>query len=167
MTTFISQLGDRLIARVTRRAPDFVIGKPGSPYIRRWWVIPRNRFFNIYLHEVLRDDDDRALHDHPWANCSIVLRGGYYEVTPRGRFWRNPGSVTFRRPRAAHRLELLRAGDGPANLLKTDHSVSSWSLFITGPRVRVWGFHCPKGWVPWFDFVAKGNAGEVGPGCGD
>jgi hypothetical protein len=68
-------VADRLIARVTRRAPDFLIGGADDPYIRRWWVIPRNRWFNVYLHQFLRSDDDRALHDHPWANCSILLRG--------------------------------------------------------------------------------------------
>jgi hypothetical protein len=59
------------------RDPDFVIGRAGRPYLRRWWVIPRNRWFNIYLQEILQDDDDRALHDHPWVNCSIILRGSY------------------------------------------------------------------------------------------
>jgi hypothetical protein len=48
------------------RPPDFVIGGD-SPYMLRWWIIPRNKFFNIYLHRFLRSDDDRALHDHPWV----------------------------------------------------------------------------------------------------
>src|SRR3546814_4215417 len=67
---------------VDRRPPNFVIGGQQDPYMRRWWVIPRNRFINIYLHQVLRPDDDRALHDHPWINLSIILDGGYWEITP-------------------------------------------------------------------------------------
>lgn len=55
------------------RKPDFVIGDLSNPYLLRWWVIPRNRFFNVYLHKFLRDDDDRALHDHPWWSMSIIL----------------------------------------------------------------------------------------------
>ena len=43
------------------RDPDFVIGRPGKPYLLRWWVIQRNRWFNIYLHQILENDDDRAL----------------------------------------------------------------------------------------------------------
>jgi len=35
------------------RKPDFVIGRAGAPYLERWWVIPRNRWFNIYLHHFL------------------------------------------------------------------------------------------------------------------
>jgi len=61
------------------RPPDFVIGPSEMPYLRRWWIIPRNRFFNIYLHQFLHSDDDRALHDHMYINLSILLRGRYIE----------------------------------------------------------------------------------------
>ena len=40
--------------------PHFVIGGADDPYMLRWYLIPRNRRFNIYLHKFLRDDDDRA-----------------------------------------------------------------------------------------------------------
>lgn len=152
-------LVDLLIRRVTRRAPDFVIGGDADPYMRRWWVIPRNRWFNIYLHEVLRDDDDRALHDHPWANCSIVLRGGYVEVTPKhpDGIAREPGTVVLRRPTELHRLKVRREIDGSV--------IPCWSLFITGPVVRSWGFACPQGWVHWRKFTAGKNGEVVGKGC--
>jgi hypothetical protein len=135
------------------REPDCVIGPPDNPYLRRWWLIPRNRWFNLYLHNILRDDDDRALHDHPWANLSILLRGAYREVTPRGTHLRKRGSFVLRWATAAHRLEVER---GPV-----------WTLFITGPVVREWGFHCPKAWVHWREFVKPGSPGEVGRGCGE
>lgn len=139
------------------RAPDFVIGDAARPYMHRWWLIPRNRWFNVYLHHILRDDDDRALHDHPWWNVSIVLRGGYREVTPRGTFLRRAGSIVLRGALDAHRLEI-----------PNDMGIQScWTLFITGPRVREWGFHCPKGWVLWRDFVQADKPGEVGRGCGE
>ena len=135
------------------RKPDFVIGRSGvREYLRRWWVIPRNRWFNIYLHHILHDDDDRALHDHPWINCSVILKGQYMEVTPHGRFLRRRWWPILRRPTAAHRLELI---DGEP----------CWTLFITGPLVRQWGFHCPKGWRHWKDFVDERDSGQVGRGC--
>lgn len=147
--------------------PDFVIGGAERPYMRRWWLIPRNRWFNIYLHQIVRDDDDRALHDHPWWNISIPLGGGYDEVqfkfSPRQAFplpptvtlRRKPWRPIFRRATHAHRLALI---DGQP----------TWSLFITGRKVRSWGFWCPEGrWVDWRDFTA-GDRGEiVGRGCGE
>jgi hypothetical protein len=146
------------------RPPDFVIGSPENPYLLRWWIIPRNRWFNIYLHQIRRSDDDRALHDHPWWNISIVLKGGYEEVTPcflegckgTDTRWRGPGSVIFRRATAAHRL-VIPARDGAQRFC--------WSLFITGRRVREWGFHCPHGWRDWRVFTAPADRGQIGRGC--
>lgn len=134
------------------RPPDFVIGPKDAPYLRRWWIIPRNRFFNIYLHEILQNDDDRALHDHPWVNCSIILKGRYLEVTPAGRYVRRRFLPVLRRAVTSHRLELI-------------DKTPCWSLFITGPVIREWGFHCPKGWRPWRQFVNERDSGLVGRGC--
>src|ERR1700719_4013108 len=50
-------------------------------FLKRWFVIPKNRYINIYLHCFIRDDEDRALHDHPWFNVSCLLIGGYIEHT--------------------------------------------------------------------------------------
>lgn len=145
------KFADWLIARVTRRAPDFLIGGADDPYIRRWWVIPRNRWFNVYLHHFLRSDDDRALHDHPFCNVSRLLTGSYLEHTPDGVFKRRAGDLVFRLGSALHRIELV---DGPC-----------WSLFVTGPRYRQWGFACPKGWRVWHEFVDVRDAGAIGKGC--
>jgi hypothetical protein len=155
------------------RPPDFVIGTDESPYLKRWWVIPRNRFFNIYLHQILRSDDDRALHDHPWWNVSIILKGGYWEHMPEGYYqiskiaygdrekWRGRGAIVFRRARTAHRLEL-------SSDARWEKRIPCWSLFITGPRIREWGFHCPQGWRHWKDFVSDRPGGNaIGRGCGE
>lgn len=138
------------------RKPDFVIGGSDDPYLERWWVIPRNRFFNIYLHRFWRSDDDRALHDHPWFNVSYLLKGQYVEHTIRpGGVHRAihyvAGNIKFRTPWAAHRIEV--------------NEVPVWSLFVTGPVLREWGFHCPAGWRPWKMFVDQRDSGQIGRGC--
>src|SRR5690606_8416676 len=68
---------------VLARQPDFIVGadNPEGPYLERWYLLPRNRVLNVYLHRFLRDDDDRALHDHPWAWLSLLLQGSYVEHT--------------------------------------------------------------------------------------
>lgn len=137
--------------KLFKRPPDMNIG---PDYLHRWWVIPRNRYLNIYLHKILKDDDDRALHDHPWWSVSFLLKGKLLEVLPYNRF-RRPKLMMplFRSARMAHRLVVIR---GPV-----------WTLLITGPRIRDWGFHCPKGWVPWQQFVDQRDKGKVGRGCGE
>jgi hypothetical protein len=148
-------LATRLLKVAASRPPDFIIGGVDDPYLKRWWIIPRNRVFNIYLHQFLRSDEDRAHHDHPWTNLSIVLRGEYTEHSIKAggviiRTVRKAGAIKLRRAVAAHRIEL--------------HAGECWTLFITGPVVRLWGFHCPAGWRRWQDFVAE-NPGEIGKGC--
>ena len=144
------------------RPPDQIIGDP--PYMRRWYVIPRNSWFNIYYHEIVRSDDDRALHDHPWSfNVSLILAGGYFELARRHEHaaymrWWGRGSV------------IVRCGGAFAHRLILPHGTVARTLFITGPRVREWGFLCPQGWRHWKDFTAfrtDGDSSRVGPGCGE
>lgn len=148
------RFGDWLIKRITRRPPDFQIGGAADPYMNRWWVIPRNRFFNIYLHQFIRDDEDRAHHDHPWPSLSWSLRGTLLEYTKKFARVIPEGSWTFRGPWFSHRLALPLGDSG-----------KTWTLFITGPRIREWGFHCPRGWVHWKDFTAGESGAIVGKGC--
>ena len=139
------------------RPPDQLIGRAGNPYMSRWFVLPKNRALNVYLHRFHRSDDDRALHDHPWPNLSLILQGAYDEHCIRAggvevRTRRRAGNVKLRGPRAAHRIELL--GGAPVK-----------TLFITGPKLREWGFHCPQGWRHWRDFTADDTGNTVGRGC--
>lgn len=158
----------RLVA--ARRDPDFVVGadSPEGPYLRRWWLIPRNRVFNIYLHHFMRDDDDRALHDHPWPWLSFLLAGAYIEhsIAAGGvhrRAYRSAGSLKVSGPWRAHRVELPTVR---GFFTGVESKTTCWTLFITGPVLRGWGFHCPqRGWVPWKKFTAEGKPGEIGPGC--
>lgn len=123
-------------------------------YMHRWWRIARNAYMNVYYHLVLRSDDDRALHDHPWWNFSIVLEGGYYEhmIDAGGvhrRTWYGPGSVRFRRAGTiAHRLELATTIDG----YDVEHEMPVTTIFITGPVLRRWGFHAEQGWIDAYDW---------------
>lgn len=139
--------------------PHFVIGDPLSPYLLRWHLIPRNRWFNIYLHHILRDDPDRGLHDHPFNNMSIVLgKYGYLEYTsspgqqgyPYIRFQYD---IVFRKAAQPHRLALQRDHEG--------NPIPCWSLFITGPRIREWGFYTKEGWLPWYEVVDPENRGQL------
>lgn len=141
--------------------PNFIIGEIENPYLKRWYVIPRNPVFNIYLHQILRSDDPRALHDHPYWCLSIILRGGYWEVRPGpelhslATYWRGPGSVIARLAKSPHRLEVMP-------------SKPAWTIFITGPRFREWGFHCHQGWRHWSEYAKKENGvSTVSKGCGD
>lgn len=152
------------------RPPDVIIGSPDNPYLLRWWLIPRNMYFNIYLHYFIRSDDDRALHDHPWHNLSFLLTGAYREklfvdnIQSKGEIYsdhRVPGKIYTRGPRTAHRIILERDEDGKEKPL--------WTLFLTGPYIRTWGFYCPRKWIHWKEFTDTTLEGQsvYKHGCGE
>lgn len=168
----IQRLATRLITKADARAPDFEIPNDKGLYLRRWWLLPRNPLLNVYLHEIVGDDEDRALHDHPWPSLSLTLSGVYLELVPiqqtqdagwdfidshTERHARVSGDWVWRSARLRHRLlAISRAVLGGQR---------TFTLFVTGPVVREWGFHCRSGWVPWRHFVASDDKGRVGAGC--
>ena len=80
----------------------------------------------MFLHNFHKSDPD-DLHDHPWPFITIILRGGYWEHTPKGKFWRGAGTINWAGSKSLHRVEL-------------EPGLNTWTLFIPGPTVREWGF---------------------------
>lgn len=122
-----------------------------EPYLERYYFFlkDRDRFpFNIFVHKFLKSDPD-APHDHPWPYFTLILTGGYWEWIPqfdeRGRMtceigkWRGPGHFRFCRATSYHRIEV-------------DPTVSTYTLFVPGPKQREWGFLKRVGrvlkWIP-------------------
>lgn len=116
-------------------------------YLKRWHLIPKNRWFNIYLHCFEGSDSDRALHNHPWWSFSFLLKGQLSEnyktslwdhvVLHRTilKFWPYYRSRTH-----WHQMFL--------------DSETAWTIFITGPKRQRWGFEYPGEFrfMPYEDF---------------
>lgn len=108
----------------------------GEPYLERYYVFLKDRKhfpFNIFLHKFLKGDPD-DLHDHPWGYATLILKGGYWETTPAGRFWRGPGHFRICPANSYHRIEL-------------EPGVTAWTLFMPGPQKREWGFLVNNIWM--------------------
>lgn len=140
-------LADRIIARAMRTPYRHLPG-----YMERYWLIPYGRGpVAVRVHHILRSDLDRVFHDHPWPYLTIILKGGYTEVTPaytadgfydgERREQYGAGSVLFRQARTWHRLEIAE-------------DVDTWTLFITGPKRQSWGFMAePRRKVYWREYL--------------
>lgn len=149
--------------------PHFRVGDQAAPYMLRWYLIPRNGFMNLYMHKFLRDDEDRALHDHPWWFVSLMICGRYSETVEREVEFddklldakqvieRNTPSIAFRRATHRHRVVLPKDSSGKP--------IPCWTIVLTGSKTREWGFWCPKGFVVWTDFVDRTSHGSTGKGC--
>ncbi|SKS72718.1 Uncharacterised protein [Mycobacteroides abscessus subsp. bolletii] len=144
----------RWLALLLGRGPHQVIGDPTDPYLSRWFLIPRNSRRNIYLHR-FHHSDTPPLHCHPWNFTSIILKGGYYEVTETATIYRRAGTIARRRAQHRHRVVLPVDEHG--------RDIECLTITITGPRIRPWGFWCPRPggsprFVPWREFGPGGCA---------
>ena len=113
-------------------------------YMRRWGIELFG--YKIKIHQILRPDDDRCEHDHPYWMFRIILWGGYSEEVGCDGFCHKikvcrPGHISFCPATYRHRISKLHNGH------------SSWSFVIAGPETREWGFFTKSGWVPWRKFV--------------
>ena len=133
----------KLLERLNRRR--IVMDRVNDePYLERYYLFlkDRQRFpFNVFLHKFLKSDPD-DLHDHPWPYATLILKGGYWETTPEGRFWRSPGHFRICQANSLHRIEL-------------DPSVECWTVFMPGPKQREWGFIKNGTWTQWEQYLAS------------
>jgi len=89
--------------------------------------------FNIFLHKFLKSDPEE-LHDHPWNYRTLVIKGGYWETTPTGKYWRGVGHFRKCEAESFHRVEV-------------EPGVACWTIFMPGKQRRNWGFDAQGTWV--------------------
>lgn len=125
-----------------------------APYLLRWSLwLPGG--WSLKLHRIVRPDDDRCEHDHPWLMVRVILWGGYiesrndrpYELKP----WRPwaPWRIYVSKTDFRHRILWFRNGR------------SSWTLALCGPREQAWGFFTREGWVHWERFVKAARSARI------
>ena len=104
------------------------LGLEECPYLERWML--DLRLFSIRIHHFRSNDDDRALHDHPWSFLTFILKGGYTDVSDIGDKHLKRFSFNYRHATHKHTVEVDPGG--------------VWTLCLTGPKHRNWGFWVPK-----------------------
>lgn len=114
-------------------------------YIHRWSLwLPFG--LSMKIHKIVRPDNDRCEHDHPWWFIRFILHGGYKEVIKGKEYNRLPWRPWFFwriypcLPSFQHKITKLHK---PYNL----------SFVICGPNRGKWGFITKKGWIHWKKFL--------------
>lgn len=106
----------------------------GQQYMRRWWIV-RTRFFEARIHYTSSADVGEHVHDHPFDFITIVMKGTYDEYLASAELVRHRRGVPFfRQAEVAHAIDKISQG-------------GVWSLVLTGPRRREWGFYVDGNWV--------------------
>lgn len=134
-------------------------------YMNRYWlfnaydkkngieVTPISWLPSVRIHHILRRDEDRHLHDHPWDARTIILNGEYVEKRLLGYFGppERPLNGLFRR----------MPGDTAAVRFGEYHAITEvseggvWTMFITFGYRGTWGFLVAGKKVPWREYMAQ------------
>ncbi len=128
-----------LLLRLTDRLRGKVIkGPEGAPFLERYHLIRIPLIdAEVVIHRFVASDPDRGFHDHPyrWA-ASLILAGSYDElIVPRVDA---PRAERFRR--RLRPLDINRVDPHRYHRVLLGPGMDAWTLFVTGPRVKVWGF---------------------------
>lgn len=164
-------IADWLIARAKLTEYQHIMSADGTEmYMGRWWLFnPYSREthrpalwwcpWSFRIHHIMRPDEDRDLHDHPWNARTIILRGWYTEerldlatsvdmLTPgRPLLWlpgdeirklatsqRNPGDTARLNHGEYHRIDQVSPG-GVITLFITSKWRGDWGFLVNGVKV--------------------------------
>lgn len=130
-----------------------IVSKFGQVHFRRFRLL-QTPWFAIYIHQILRSDEDLDPHDHPWAFSSVILEGAYEEQS-----WYPPhfqtmyynkfysGDVIQHKAEDAHKITLI--------------SKEVWTLVFTSGRTRYWGYQTKFGWIGHEEYRLLKNEGKL------
>lgn len=171
-------LVDRLIRRAKKTPYTHIADDYGDVYMYRYWMFnayPEDELLrtkrswirgllpSVRLHRIVRKDQDRHLHNHPWNARTLILAGGYTEV----RKERDDEYMEFMRPMGSLlRTRLGTMNAGQTSLIRHDdfhridrvHAGGCWTLFITWGYSQGWGFDVDGVTVPWREYLASRRA---------
>lgn len=138
----VERFAHRVLNFLFRRR-DIVID--GQLYLRRWYVTPRKLPLRLFLHCIVRSDDVRCLHTHPWKFAPLILARGYIEHLPGNQTReRRPGSFKVLPPDHTHAVEV------PGK--------PAWTLCLVWQATKEWGFVTNQGWVDWRTYLGQPDA---------
>ena len=112
-------------------------------YLERFYII-KCPLLEVMIHRFYMSDLP-VPHDHPWASCNVILKGGYIEHVVQKNIetahFRKPGYFGRRLADAQHWVEL------PEGLMG-----EVWTLFVTFRREKSWGFFTEDRYYPFEEY---------------
>ena len=112
------------------------LGREECPYMRRW--VFNFYFFSIRIHQWYRSDDKRYMHNHAFNFLTIVLTGGYADVT-EVNYNKNydvlgVGSIRYRKANHTHYVGY--PVPGTITLLLCGSKRQNWGFLVNGKIMR-------------------------------
>ena len=123
-------------------------GLPECPYFH--WSALMLGFCSVRIHHWHNNDDIRAYHDHPHWFITIVLRGGYTDMSPSvGGILQDKlriGSIRFRAAEFKHTVQEVLPNT--VTLLLTGRSNRRWGFWVDGKLIKRDKYFATRGHHP-------------------
>lgn len=130
-----------------------IVSKYGQIHFRRFRLL-QTPWFAIYIHQILKSDEDQDMHDHPWNFTSVILEGSYMEAC---KIAPDFDSIHYRTYYSGDVIE-HKAEDAHKLTLK---SQEVWTLVLVSGRTRYWGYQTPAGWIGHEEYRQLKNEGKL------
>jgi hypothetical protein len=127
--------------------------KEGIVHFRRYRLLA-TPFGCLYLHQILKSDEDLDKHDHPWDFESVILSGAYDEFST---YPPNFDEVYYNKYYAGDTIK-HKAEDAHKIRLR---SKEVWTLVWVSGRERDWGYQTPMGWIGHQKYRQLKNEGKL------
>lgn len=95
-------------------------------YMRRWRIFYNKKIGGLRVHNIIKGDSDRHLHDHPFSFLSLIIKGGYVEQYGNKSIAHTRWAFIRRAAKSFHRIKQVQE--------------DTWSVVLHGPVTNDWGF---------------------------
>jgi hypothetical protein len=145
-----------LLARAKKTPYTHIYGATDKElYMERYWLFnpflvsgakPKHSWcpLSVRIHRIVKPDDDRHLHDHPWNARTFILKGCYTEERLDGPHIRWEGDTARLNFGEYHRISHVPR-DGV------------YTLFVSGKYRGTWGFLVDGAKVPYRRYLGLGK----------
>jgi hypothetical protein len=131
-----------------------IVSKEGKVHFRRYRLLA-TPWLNIYIHQILKSDEEAHFHDHPWNFYSFILKGGYKELSSYAvDGWKNVHtnyylrhSLVHHKRNDAHKLTLMAS--------------CVWTLVLTYSKHKTWGYQTEAGWIDFKSYRGLKDEGKL------
>lgn len=117
--------------------------KDGELHFTRYAII-ETKWFAVYIHRIYLADEDKHLHNHPWAwTWAKVLKGFYTEEQVKTITFKDGSLYAYTEPELCGRSDALspsKMTPGIYHKIKEILRGPVVSLFVTGRRLDGWGY---------------------------
>jgi len=148
---------DKIMEEIGRKR--VILDRDGKePYMIRYYLWRKGgegKGANLFLHKILKSDEDEHLHDHKWPFKTFILKGSYIEeVYSHTEFDKNENSkkiVTRKIPKK--RFSYISRKNTHYHKLEIPNDEPTWTLFWHGKSTKSWGFLTNEGSIDWKEYL--------------